>query len=304
MSKGHGCMIQYVILEEQGVLWTRATSIPTASRTDGSARIRTTRRRASPLRPARSAMGSAWRSDRRTRKSSKQTDVQIFCLLSDGEFQEGSTWEAMMMAANLRLDNLIALMDNNDFSGLERMSEGHQAFYPLVDKAQAFGWEAIEVDGHDEAAMFEAALQRARREDRVLVVCRTVKGKGVSYMENVPIWHYRSPNNEEYTQALAELERRAMRNRFADTFYELGKTDPRLCIVVADISPAGTIAKFRERVSGPLRQHRRRRADHDRHGRRHGAARPAALSPTRSRPSRSIGRSKWCATTSATRICR
>ena len=62
--------------------------------------------------------------------------------MSDGEFQEGSTWEAMMMAANLGLGNLVVLMDNNDFSGLERMSEGHRAFYPLVEKAEAFGWEA------------------------------------------------------------------------------------------------------------------------------------------------------------------
>jgi transketolase len=134
----------------------------------------------------------------------KNTDVLIYCVLSDGEFQEGSTWEAMMMAANLKLDNLVALMDYNDFGGLERMSDGHQAFYPLVPKAEAFGWESIEVDGHDEAAMQEAVL--SRRGDRpMLLVCRTVKGKGISYMENVPIWHYRSPNKEEYQQGLKEL---------------------------------------------------------------------------------------------------
>jgi len=138
----------------------------------------------------------------------KGTDVSIHCVLSDGEFQEGSTWEAMMMAANLRLDNLIAFMDWNDFGGLERMSAGHPAFYPLVPKAEAFGWEALEVDGHDEASIVEAVADR-RGGRPLLVICRTVKGKGVSYMENVPIWHYRSPNPEEYRQALRELEEAA-----------------------------------------------------------------------------------------------
>ena len=134
----------------------------------------------------------------------KGTDVLIYCVLSDGEFQEGSTWEAMMMAANLKLDNLVAFMDYNDFGGLEPMSDGHPAFYPLVPKAEAFGWEAVEVDGHDEEAMREAVMGR-RGGRPMLLVCRTVKGKGISYMENVAIWHYRSPNKEEYQQGLKEL---------------------------------------------------------------------------------------------------
>ena len=134
----------------------------------------------------------------------KGTDVLIYCVLSDGEFQEGSTWEAMMMAANLKLDNLIAFMDYNDFGGLERMSDGHPAFYPVVPKAQAFGWEAIEVDGHDEELMREAVMSRNGGRP-LLLVCRTTKGKGISYMENVAIWHYRSPNKEEYQQGLKEL---------------------------------------------------------------------------------------------------
>jgi len=130
--------------------------------------------------------------------------VLIYCVLSDGEFQEGSTWEAMMMAANLRLDNLIAFMDYNDFTGLERLSDAHPAFYPLVAKGEAFGWEAVEVDGHDEQAMFSAVLER-RGGRPLLLVCRTTKGKGISYMENVAIWHYRSPTKEEYQQGLREL---------------------------------------------------------------------------------------------------
>jgi transketolase len=203
MSKGHGCMIQYVILEEQGVL----------SRADLDAYCKPNGRLGAhpdyetPGVAASTGSlghGLGMATGQAYAEKLKETDVLIYCVLSDGEFQEGSTWEAMMMAANLKLDNLVALMDFNDFGGLERMSDGHQAFYPLVPKAEAFGWEAVEVDGHDEAAIQEAVLSR-RGGRPMLVVCRTVKGKGVSYMENVPIWHYRSPNKDEYQQGLKEL---------------------------------------------------------------------------------------------------
>jgi len=203
MSKGHGCMIQYVILEEQGVL----------SRSDLDAYCKPNGRLgAHPdyetpgIAASTGSLGHGlgMATGQAYAEKLKGTDVLIYCVLSDGEFQEGSTWEAMMMAANLKLDNLIAFMDFNDFGGLERMSDGHPALYPLVPKAEAFGWEAVEIDGHDEGAMHEAVMSR-RGGRPMLLVCRTVKGKGVSFMENVPIWHYRSPNKEEYQQGLKEL---------------------------------------------------------------------------------------------------
>jgi transketolase len=193
MSKGHGCMIQYVILEDlyckpNGRLGAHPDyETPGIVASTGSL-----------------GHGLGMATGQAYAEGLKGSDVLIYCVLSDGEFQEGSTWEAVMMAANLRLNNLIAFMDYNDFGGLERMSEGHPAFYPLVPKAEAFGWESVEVDGHNEEAMLEAVLRR-RGGRPLLVVCRTVKGKGVSYMENVPIWHYRSPNKEEYQLGLKEL---------------------------------------------------------------------------------------------------
>ena len=109
-----------------------------------------------------------------------------------------------LMASSLGLDNLIAFVDNNDFQSLGRTSETHPSFYPLLDKFVAFGWEAVEIDGHDSRAAFEAVTSR-RRGRPFMVVAKTTKGKGVSYMENVPIWHYRSPSPEEYRRALHEL---------------------------------------------------------------------------------------------------
>ena len=205
MSKGHGCMIQYVILEEEGVLsredldlYCRVGGRLGAHPDYGTPGIAAST--GSLGHGLGIAVGMAYA------EKLKGTDTLVYCVLSDGEFQEGSTWEAMMMAGNLGLTNLIGVMDNNDFSGLERMSEGHKAFYPLVDKARAFGWDAALVkNGHDNAALFDALVSRPGGKP-YLVVAETVKGKGVSYMEHVPIWHYRSPNPEEYRQAIAEIE--------------------------------------------------------------------------------------------------
>jgi transketolase len=203
MSKGHGCLAQYVILEDLGVL--AANDLALYCRPQG--RLGAHPDYGVPGIEASTgslghglgmAVGMAY-ADRLQRH-----DRHVYVLLGDGEMQEGSIWEAMMMAANLKLDRLVAVADVNDFQGLGRTSETHPYFYPVPEKASAFGWEATEVNGHDHQAVFDAITGR-RGGRPMLVVCRTVKGKGVSYMENVPIWHYRSPNHAEYTQAIAEL---------------------------------------------------------------------------------------------------
>lgn len=116
-----------------------------------------------------------------------------------------------MMAANLQLSNLFVLVDNNDFGGLARMSEDHKAFYPLCAKFRAFGWDSWEIGGHDWEAITSLARYKQHGGDipffvrPTAVVCETIKGRGVSYMEDAPIWHYRSPSPEEYERAVLEL---------------------------------------------------------------------------------------------------
>jgi transketolase len=204
MSKGHGCLAQYVMLEEFGIL--SRGDIAAYCKPDG-------RLGAHPdygvpgIEASTGSLGHGLgiAAGMACAEKIKGTDRRTFVVISDGELQEGSSWEAFMMAANLGLANLTAFVDLNDFSGLERMSEGHPAFYPVVDKLRAFQWEAIEVNGHDAEAVFDA-VSNAKRDRPVVIVGRTVKGKGVSYMEHVPIWHYRSPNKEEYARAIAELK--------------------------------------------------------------------------------------------------
>lgn len=203
MSKGHGCMIQYVVLEDKNILSSKDLDLycKPGGRLGAHPDYETPGIAAST---GSLGHGLGMAAGQAYAEYLKGADTRIYCVLSDGEFQEGSTWEAILMGANLRLENLIAFMDYNDFNSLERISEKQKAFYPLVPKAEAFGWEATEVDGHDEEAILQAVLDR-RGGRPLLVVCRTIKGKGISYMENVPIWHYRAPSNEEYRQGIKEL---------------------------------------------------------------------------------------------------
>jgi transketolase len=203
MSKGHGCLIQYVILEELGILprndldmYCKPGGRLGAHPDYGTPGI------AASTGSLGHGMGIA--TGMAYAEQLQQRDGRVYLVLSDGECQEGSTWEGAMMAANLKLGNLTAFIDFNDFGGLERMSEGHPAFYPLAEKFASFGWDVEEVNGHAADEIFSAA-HRGGGERPLAVICNTVKGKGVSYMENVPIWHYRSPNAEEYARALKEL---------------------------------------------------------------------------------------------------
>lgn len=207
MSKGHGCMIQYAILEDLGILtrqdmdlYCKPNGILGCHPDYGNPGIEAST--GSLGHGLSMAVGMA------LAEKGRKTNGTIYVVLSDGEVQEGSTWEATMMASSLGCSNLVAFIDNNDFQSLGRTSHTHPSFYPVAEKYRAFGWETAEVDGHDSSAIFQAVTSR-RGDKPLMVVAKTVKGKGISYMENVPIWHYRSPNPQEYKQGVAELEKAA-----------------------------------------------------------------------------------------------
>jgi transketolase len=132
--------------------------------------------------------------------------ARIFCLLSDGECDEGSVWEAALFAPQHKLDNLIAIVDYNKIQSFGTVKEVID-LDPLAEKWRAFRWAVRELDGHDIPAV-EKALQEVPYEPGrpSCIVAHTIKGKGVSFMENKLLWHYRAPVGEYMTQALAELE--------------------------------------------------------------------------------------------------
>lgn len=130
---------------------------------------------------------------------------KVYCLLGDGELQEGQVWEAAMAAAHYQLDNLIACVDYNGVQ-LDGPLAEIMSVQPLAAKWQAFGWRAVEIDGHDMAAVL-AALEGARETRGVpsVIIARTVKGKGVSFMEGSHKWHGVAPDRDQLATALAEV---------------------------------------------------------------------------------------------------
>jgi len=128
---------------------------------------------------------------------------RVFVVLSDGECQEGSNWEAAMLASQHRLGNLTAIIDRNRLQILANTEE-ISSLEPFADKWAAFGWEVVDVDGHDHDAL-EAAIGAAHEQPRV-VIANTTKGKGVDFMENSVPWHTNSPNAEQAADAIAQLE--------------------------------------------------------------------------------------------------
>lgn len=130
---------------------------------------------------------------------------RTFVLMSDGELGEGSNWEAMLFAAHHNLDNLVAIIDYNKLQSLTSV-EKTLRIEPLADKARAFGWAVCEVDGHDHSALNRSLSGSSWEVGKPsFLIAHTIKGKGVSFMENSVDWHYKSPSAEQLARALEEI---------------------------------------------------------------------------------------------------
>jgi transketolase len=133
-------------------------------------------------------------------------NYRVFTLLGDGELAEGSSWEASMTASHYKLDNLVVIIDRNTLQITGRTEEVN-SLEPLEDKFEAFGYEVRHVDGNDIAALAEIFGQVPFAKGKPnLIIAHTVKGKGVSFMEDAVKWHHKVPNDAEYQQAIQELD--------------------------------------------------------------------------------------------------
>ena len=132
-------------------------------------------------------------------------DLRVYTLLGDGEIEEGQVWEAMMFAHHYELDNLCVIVDNNDLQIDGRIADVIDP-YPIPEKFKAFGLHVEEIDGHD-FDQIAAALESAKKTKDVptAIIMKTLKGKGVSFMEDQAGWHGKAPNDEQYEQAMEEL---------------------------------------------------------------------------------------------------
>ncbi|MBN1447384.1 MAG: transketolase [Bacteroidetes bacterium] len=133
-------------------------------------------------------------------------EYRVYCVIGDGETQEGQIWEALLSAAKFRLDNLIVILDYNK-GQIDGPTNEIMNLEPLADKIRSFNWEVQEIDGHDMQAI-DAALEQARQRGGRphFIIAHTVKGKGVSFMEHPTEWHGKAPDGEQAAAALKELE--------------------------------------------------------------------------------------------------
>jgi transketolase len=138
-------------------------------------------------------------------KKIKKEEGKIFVLMSDGEMEVGTTWESALIANQHKLNNLCVIVDFNRFQAMGRVKEILD-IDPLKDKWKAFGWKALEIDGHNFEETEKSLDNLGSEEKPMAIIARTIKGKGVSFMENENIYHYKAPSEEEYQKALKELE--------------------------------------------------------------------------------------------------
>ena len=133
-------------------------------------------------------------------------DYRVYCILGDGEIEEGQIWEAAMASSKYKLDNLCVIVDNNNLQ-IDGTIEEVMSSYPIDDKFRSFGFQVINIDGNDIDEILKAfEVAKNVKEKPTCIIAKTIKGKGVSFMENQVGWHGKAPNKEQYEQAMKDLE--------------------------------------------------------------------------------------------------
>tara|TARA_Y100000310_G_C20688933_1_gene820946 strand:- start:3299 stop:4033 length:735 start_codon:yes stop_codon:yes gene_type:complete len=192
LSKGHACYTLYVLLKEKG-LNPKIAGHPDMCTKEGLCCTTGSLGHGLPI-----GIGKA------LARKLKNKEGKIYVLISDGECQEGTTWESALLASHHKLDNLVVIIDNNKLQALQPI-EDVLSLGDLKQKFESFGWFVSEVDGHNFQEISEA-LKKFQPEKPHIIIANTTKGKGVSYMENDPKWHTRMPTEEELKIAFEELK--------------------------------------------------------------------------------------------------
>ncbi|MGD2270841.1 MAG: transketolase [Desulfobacterales bacterium] len=207
LSKGHACPVWYAALAERG--YFDKAHLATLRRLDSILQGHPTMNKTPGIDMTTGSLGHGLSAGLGMALSGKlrKKDYQVYVIIGDGESQEGSVWEAAMAGAKWKLNNLTAILDRNNLQNDDTVDDV-MPIEPLTDKWRAFGWNVSEIDGHNMKDIVDA-LERAKsfKEAPTMIVANTVKGKGVSFMENVCEWHGKAPCREEADKALAELRR-------------------------------------------------------------------------------------------------
>jgi transketolase len=205
LSKGHAAPVLYATLAEKGFFpdeylsRLRKLGSPLQGHPDMN--------KLSGVEASTGSLGQgiSWSVGMALAEKMDKTGYRVYALLGDGELQEGMVWEAVMAAGHYHLDNLVAIVDNNSLQ-IDGRVEKVMGVQPIADKFKAFNWEVLSIDGHN-VEQIMAALEKARsiKNRPTVIVAKTLKGKGCSFMEDKAEWHGVAPKKDEVERALAEL---------------------------------------------------------------------------------------------------
>ena len=200
LSKGHAGIIQYVVLNQLGVI--NKKDLNSYCQKNGYLGVHPDFGKKGIMASTGSlghglGMASGMALANRHKKS-------FYVVMSDGELQEGSVWEAALIIGALKLSNVVVVVDNNDLQSSTRATETHPNLYPIENKFKEFGWRVGSCNGHSAKGIYDKIMNR-KKDKPYALIAKTIKGFPVSFMKSVPMWHYRSPNKEELVTAISEI---------------------------------------------------------------------------------------------------
>jgi transketolase len=202
LSKGHASILQYVILEYLGIIKKR--DIENYCTKNGFLGVHPDIGNPG-INASTGSLGHGLGMVAGIAIAEKNTNNHVYSILSDGELQEGSTWEAIMLIPSLKLNNVIIFIDNNNLQSLEQTSKSHPNLYPIEEKFKSFGWQSFKCDGHNTKKLYHLIKNRKKNKP-LAIIAETTKGYPISFMMNKPIWHYKSPDQNEYKKAIIEID--------------------------------------------------------------------------------------------------
>jgi transketolase len=203
LSKGHAAILQYVILEYLGII--KKKDVENYCTKNGFLGVHPDIGNPG-INASTGSLGHGLGMAAGIAIAENKSKNTIYSILSDGELQEGSTWEAIMLIPSLKLNNVIIFIDNNNLQSLEQISKSHPSLYPIEKKFESFGWQSLKCDGHNIKKLYQLVKNR-RKNKPLAIIAETIKGYPISFMMNKPIWHYKSPDKLEYKKAINEIDR-------------------------------------------------------------------------------------------------
>jgi transketolase len=205
LSKGHACPVWYAALAERG--YYEKSHLKTLRKLNSILQGHADMLKTPGVDMTVGSLGQGISAGLGMALSGKlrKKDYHVWVLIGDGESQEGSVWEAAMAGAKWKLDNYTVILDHNGLQN-DTFTDDIMPLGAIADKWRAFDWNVIEIDGHNMKEIVEALEEALTvKEQPTIVIAKTIKGKGVSFMENVPVWHGKAPNAEQAKIALAEI---------------------------------------------------------------------------------------------------